>query len=186
MKRNRIADGINHVDLLGIRFSGADRRSLYRLAKSKNARDRRLCLDYLECRQGVYHNRRFIFDIADVLIPDISERVRWGTLTLLGDYAESNPAQLWPVVVKWNTPRSRDIRAGIACCILEHILSHHSSPYFQRAKRVIEDGNRRFGLTLAYCYKTGQSVKSKNAKRFDLFVATLQDAKREKRKYDSH
>jgi len=116
MKRNRIANGINHVDLLGIRFSGAERRSLYRLAKSKNVRDRRLCLDYLECGQGVYHNRRFIFDIADVLIPDISERVRWGTLILLGDYAESNPAQLWPVVVKMGH-RSQSGHQG-GCCLL--------------------------------------------------------------------
>jgi hypothetical protein len=73
---------------------------------------------------------------------------------------------------------------GVACCILEYILEYHFSPYFDRARWLVERGNRRFRLTLAYCWKLGQAAEPGSAKAMDLFVATLTDAQREKARYD--
>ena len=185
MPKNRISRRVPPIELCGIRFSQTERRSLYALARSRDVRDRRLCLEYLWCGAGVYHNRRFIFDIANYLIPDRSQRVRWGMLLLLGDhYAESHPKQLWPLVAKWGSVGNEDIRAGVACCILENILEYHFCRYFCVAKRLIEKGNRRFGLTLTYCWKLGQAAKPRNAHALDAFLHTLTDAKTDKARYD--
>ena len=88
---------------------------------------------------------------------------------MLGDYAGTHPKKLWLLVAKWGTVRNYDIRRGIACCVLEHILEHHFDPYFDQSLAHIQHGNRRFAYTLAYCWKLGEAELPVNATRFNAF-----------------
>jgi len=88
----------------------------------------------------------------------------------LGEYAESHPEAIWPLVVKWGSARIEDIRSGIACCVLEHILEYQFSPFFGRAKAIIERGNGRFADTLSRCWNFGQAERPENAQNLDGFL----------------
>jgi len=103
------------------------------------------------------------------MIPDRSTYVRWQALLMLGQHAKRHPDEIWPSVLKWGTVQNRDIRQGVACCILEHVLEHHFDPYFDRALSHIACGHRRFAYTLAYCWRFGQAESPVNAQRFDSF-----------------
>lgn len=188
MKRNRIRKRIDPSLLWNARLSRAEMDSLLKLAKSEDVSKRRLCVDYLEEIHSQIH-RRFILEVADILVPDRSNKVRWATLSLIGfNYAgeeveligvkgwpipvviDGEPTIIWPegepeevwtardpeciwqFVVRWGSHKSKDIRAGVACCILEVILGNQFDPYFQRCKDVIEGGNRRFAYTLSNCW----------------------------------
>ena len=166
---NRIAAGINPIDLCHIRFSAAERRSLRRLYAHGDLRARRLCVDYLRDGAGVRANRRFIFEMCERLIPDRATHLRWQALLILGRFAQSHPRELWPLVVKWGSDANEDIRTGVACCVLEHILEYyHFVEFFAEAKRVVLAGNRRFARTLSQCYEPDLP---RNGALFRKFVA---------------
>jgi hypothetical protein len=169
---NRIDAGISPDDFPFSRFSPLERESLRKLATSRRVEERRLCVDYLWL--GIEHpqNYRFIVEICDILIPDKSQYVRWQTLLLVGRFAEHRPELIWPLVVKWGSVKSEDIRQGIACCALEHIFEHHFTEYFKIATSLIKEGNHRFKQTLGACWKFGQTEKPKNAKAFDSLLQT--------------
>lgn len=168
MNDNRVLS-FRPSDLAHVRFSGSERQSLLCLYRRGDLRSRRLCVDYLREGVSVRGNRQFIFEMCDRMIPDRSTYIRWQSLLMLGDYAGTHPAKIWPLVLKWGSVRNYDIRRGVACCVLEHILEHHFDPYFDHAIAHIQEGNRRFAYTLAYCWKLGQAESPGNADRFDAF-----------------
>lgn len=108
--------------------------------------------------------------MCDELIPDRSQYVRWQSLLLLGYFVESNPELIWSQVLKWACVKNEDIRSGIACCVLEHILQHHFVEYFPKLKALIESGNKLLADTLSYCWKFGDTEKPANAKKFDALI----------------
>ena len=93
-------------------------------------------------------------------MPDPS--LRWAALVEFRQYCESAPDELWPFVIKWGSVLNRDIRGCVACCLLEHILEHHFEAFFPRCIETINSGNKRFGYTLAGCYKLGEAEMDKN------------------------
>ncbi len=169
-KTNRIDAGIRLVDLPYLRFTLSERESLRRLAKSVDVKERRLCIDYLWL--GTYHrqNYKFLVEMCDELIPDRSQHIRGQSLLLLGYFVKDQPELIWSQIVKWGSGRNSDIRVGIACYILEHLLQHHFSNYFPKVKVLIEQGNNLLADTLSYCYKLGETEKPVNAKRFDALI----------------
>lgn len=168
---NRIEAGIPPIDLWRIRFSADERQALVTLYRRGDLKSRRLAVDYLYEGVGVPQNRRFIFEMCDRLIPDRSSYVRWDSLAILGDYVETHPDRLWPLVLKWGSVKNYRIREGIACGVLEHILEHHFHTFFPKAVEYVEKGHRRFAYTLAYCGKFGQAEEPANSEAFDSFVA---------------
>ena len=166
---NRILSSNSPSDLVHVRFNRSEQRSLLRLYLRGDLRSRRLCVDYLRAGLGVRGNRQFILGMCDRMIPDRSTYVRWQALLMLGQHAERHPDEIWPSVLKWGTVKNRDIRQGVACCVLEHVLEHHFDPYFDRALSHIAGGHRRFAYTLAYCWRLGQAGSPVNAQRFDAF-----------------
>jgi hypothetical protein len=169
---NRIEARIPPIDLWRIRFSADERHALVNLYQRGDLKSRRLAVDYLDEGVGVPQNRRFIFEMCDRMIPDRSEYVRWTAFRILGEYAQTHPEQLWPLVLKWGTVKSYDIRAGIACLVLEHILEYHFDRFFAQAVEYVEEGHRRFAYTLAYCAPFGQTLEPANAEAFNSFVGT--------------
>jgi len=166
---NRILSSKSPSDLVHVRFNRSEQESLLRLYLRGDLRTRRLCVDYLRAGLGVRGNRRFILKMCDRMIPDRSTYIRWQALLMFGQHAERHPDEIWPSVLKWGTVQNRDIRQGVACCILEHVLEHHFDPYFDRALSHIACGHRRFAYTLAYCWRFGQAGSPLNAQRFDSF-----------------
>ena len=133
-QRNRIADRVEPIHVRGARLTPAEAESLRRLAKSKRPTDRWLCVEYLKSLAARPQNRRLVLELADFLIPDRSAYVRWQTLLLLGNhYAASHPGALWPLVAKWGSAANRDIRRGVACCLLEHMLEYRLDEISRRA-----------------------------------------------------
>lgn len=168
--RDRIAQRICPSDLVHVRFSQAERKSLRNLAESPSPADQELCIEYLSNGVGVRSNRRFIVEIADLLLPRRSENVRWGAACrLLGnwEYVRDNPKVVWPLVVKWGSVHSHDIRSAIACCVLEEILQFHFNEYFARCKDIVNRGNRRFAETLAMCWRLGEANEPHSRKALD-------------------
>ncbi len=169
-KTNRIDAGIRLVDLPYLRFTLSERESLRRLAKSVDVKERRISLDYLGL--GVFHkqNYKFMIEMCDELIPDRSQYIRGQSLLLLGYFVKDQPELIWSRTVKWGSSRNSDIRGGIACYVLEHLLQYHFSKYFPKVKVLIEQGNNLLADTLSYCWKFGDTKKPANAKKFDALI----------------
>ena len=112
-------------------------------------------------------------ELADVLILDPNPNIRWAILVDLTKFAEDQPEKLWPLIIKWGSVYNPDIRLGIACCLLEHLLGCHFREFFKRSRQEILGGNRRFAATLNYCHKLGQAEEAANTRIFDDFLASL-------------
>lgn len=95
------------------------------------------------------------------------ENTRWQAAITLGAQCEDNPELTWPLVIKWGSSETEDVRAAISTCVLEHILECHFEEYFQKSKEIIGGGNTLFLDTFRTCAKFGQTKLSENAERFD-------------------
>ena len=89
---------------------------------------------------------------------------------MLHDYIKDDPEAVWPLVTKWGAVRNRDIRAGVAVCVLEHILEFHFEEYFPRIERLIRGGVRRMALTLSMCWHLGKASDPSNSERIKRLV----------------
>src|SRR5688500_1993059 len=81
-----------------------------------------------------------------------SDNVRWQAAIALGEFAESNPEFIWPLVVKHGSRRHADVRMAIATCVLEHILEHHFNRFFPRVQ-MLARLNRWFYDTFQSCWQ---------------------------------
>ena len=167
---DRIEERVDPFCLFPCRFTPQERHSLTALYQRGDLKSRRLAASYIWAGHGVHGNRLFIFDMCDRMIPDRSGYVRSQALMTLGMYVETHPHNLWPLVLKWGSVKNYDIRALIACFVLEHILEYHFETFFPQAVEYVEEGHRRFAYTLAYCWKFGQAEQPANSEAFDSFV----------------
>jgi hypothetical protein len=172
---DRIASGVDPLDLFRPRFTAAERESLRKLAESPDPKARRRCVDYLDQGLRVPSNRRIILELAGRLITDRSRNVRWGIALRLGWLAEEDPGALWPLIEIWGSAPSKDIRRAIACCVLEHALDvpAHFPRIFEKCRKLVLGGNRRFAFTLSCCHPPSRKA---HARRFAAFLASLDPA----------
>ena len=159
MKRTRKI--INHVAKYGAGgyfcsgsvLTADEQATLRLLAGSKNRHQRKRCAEWLKAIADVKANQPLVLELADILIPDRDQNIRWGILTIalspkLGNW---DCADLWPLVVKWGSVRNTDIRTAVGVCVLEHLLELAPEEYVGKAQRLIASGNKRFAFTLACC-----------------------------------
>ena len=139
-------------------------------------RDRELCLDFLENCFDVRNNRRFVLRLLDCLAGDKNNDVRWHAFVLVGDFVEEHPEKVWPIVLRYGSHPSYDMRGAVACCLLEHLLEHHFHQYFPKVKRILLRGDKRFAYTLSRCYFLGQ------AKVHEVEIGSLIKAARKRRR----
>ena len=135
--------------------------------------DRKRCVEWFRLGSSEPRNLPILLELADVLILDPNPNIRWGILVDLTKFVEDQPRKLWPLIIKWGSVYNHDIRTGVACCLLEHLLQYHFAEFFERSRQEILGGNRRFASTLKYCHKLGQAEDAENAHRFDDFIASL-------------
>jgi len=128
--------------LNNIVFDRDEKEYIERLATSPMTRQRRQALDYMETSLLVRGNRDFILTMAHLLIPDQNNKIRWRTLSMISCYIKPFPSKLWPFIVNYGTARSKDLRLGVACCLLEHLLEHHFESYFSRIEKLLYKDSR--------------------------------------------
>jgi len=109
-----------------------------------------------------------IIDGADKDLASPDGSTRWQGAIALGEFCESDPEAIWPMVEKWGSSAKEDIRTAIATCVLEHILEHHFEPFFDRCAKLVQGGNVEFADTFWRCWRTGKANEPANAARFDL------------------
>ena len=104
---------------------------------------------------------------ADAALASPDEDTRWQAAIALGQFCETHPTAIWPLVEKWGSSDDEDTRTAIATCVLEHVLECHFEPFFARTAKLIRQGNVLFADTFCGCWRLGQANESANAAKFD-------------------
>jgi len=100
---------------------------------------------------------------------------RWQAIIDVGEFAQSNPDEVWAFVAKWGRYRSADLRAAVATCVLEHLLEHHFRRIFPRAADLARI-NQNFARTLTMCWLLGQAKRPANSWAFLSLAQELRHA----------
>lgn len=104
--------------------------------------------------------------------PDGREDPRWQALLDVAEHIESDPDAVWDFARHWADHDDEDLRAGVAACLLEHLLEHHFERIFPRVELACA-GSVRFADTFRRCWKFGESELPRNAARFDALQRSL-------------
>lgn len=95
------------------------------------------------------------------------EDTHWQAAIALGEFSETDPETIWPLVEKWGSCPDEDTRDAIATCVLEHILEANFEPFFSRVAQLIQQGNFNFAETFLGCWKFGEAKLPCNSEKFD-------------------
>lgn len=98
--------------------------------------------------------------------PEGEDDPRWQAMILLADFIPTEPEAIWTFVERWGKHPNEDLRAGVACVLLEHLLEYHFGLIFPRAERLALK-SKRFSFTLAMCSKFGTTKEPINTARFE-------------------
>lgn len=93
--------------------------------------------------------------VAESLLPgrpaqDGKRDARWQVIIRLATFIESDPELLWRFCVKWGKHAQDDLRAAVACCLLEHLLEEHRD--LIPAAKMESRKSVRFAKTYAMCW----------------------------------
>jgi hypothetical protein len=102
---------------------------------------------------------------------------RWQAVIAVGDFVESDPEPVWLFIERWGKHPDEDLRAAIACCLLEHLLEYHFDLVFPRMERLARS-NPCFAEMVGWCGSFGQSELPQNAARRSKLVEELENARR--------
>ena len=97
---------------------------------------------------------------------------RWQAAIRLGEFVDSEPDAVWPVVARWGVSDDSDTRMAIATCVLEHLLEHHFDMLFPRVES-LGLADRRFADTVSSCWQFGQSAELANGARLEALQERL-------------
>jgi hypothetical protein len=111
--------------------------------------------------------------LAQALVSDADNYCRWQALIVIGESVETDPEQVWQVVEKFGASDDADMRAGVACVLLEELLAHHFATYFPIVQERVESGDEAFAATFSICWKHGQTEEAENAALFDSLQAAI-------------
>ena len=99
------------------------------------------------------------------------ERTRWQAAIALGEFVESQPEKIWPVIVRHGSRRHADTRMAIATCVLEQ---YHFDAFFPLVAEVARSSHW-FGNTFRLCWAMGEAELPKNIKRWRKLERELED-----------
>jgi hypothetical protein len=86
------------------------------------------------------------------LVADADNNCRWQALIVIGESLESDPDSVWAVVEEFGDSPDDDMRTGVACILLEHLLDADFDEYFPRTRDLIRRGRTRFADCLSTCW----------------------------------
>ena len=119
------------------------------MTASANA-DRRLLAIMLMQKQTSHRKIEPYLTIGREMIEDADNDCRWQALILVGEYIQTKPKLVWETVKRYGISDDDDLRAGVACVLLEHLMEHHPR-YRPQAKR-ISSKSKQFADTLSTCW----------------------------------
>ena len=90
---------------------------------------------------------------------------RWQAIIRVAEFAESDPDELRRFALKWGIHDDEDLRAGIAACLLEHLLQYHFEQIVPLVAAAAH-ANPRFANTFLRCLQFGHALEPGNAARF--------------------
>lgn len=89
--------------------------------------------------------------LARELIDDTDNTCRWQALIVVGEFIKTQPDDIWLLIKQYGQSGDEDMRMGVACVLLEHLLEHHRSRFVGRAKRLASK-SPKFKYTLDMCW----------------------------------
>jgi len=75
---------------------------------------------------------------------------RWQALVAVAEGIKSEPDIVWSVISRYGGSSDGDMRGGIACVLLEHLLDEHFEEYLPRVRESAR-ADEVFCQTLAMC-----------------------------------
>ena len=133
--------------------------SLAELLTMSKSRDPRVRLKALFLMRKQLRNgrpRRYLA-LAKRLVADPDKNCRWQALIVVGEFIRSNPEAVWKVICRRGVSADKDMRAGVATVLLEHLLEHHFSSFFPRVRTRVKKGSWRLADTLSSCLPFGRA-----------------------------
>jgi hypothetical protein len=104
--------------------------------------------------------------------PDGEIDPRWQAIIAVAEYLESDPEPVWEFVMQWGVYPDSDLQAGIATCILEHLLEHHFDLVFPRVAELARV-NPNFANTVRFCWSFGQAEAPRSQRALKALLAEL-------------
>lgn len=95
------------------------------------------------------------FEMAHTMMRDPDNTCRWQALIVIGHFLEDNPDAVWQVVREFGGSGDEDMRAGVACVLLEALLEAHFEDYFPKVRKWILLGPVTVAETLDMCWFDG-------------------------------
>ncbi len=90
------------------------------------------------------------------MINDLDNDCRWQALIVVGEFLDCAPGEVWKVIEQYGTSADADMRAGVGCVLLEHLLEKFDRRYRARVNRLAAR-SVEFANTLAYCWYSSRT-----------------------------
>ena len=90
----------------------------------------------------------------------------------LAEFIPTDPEPVWMFCQRWGQSPDADLRAGVATCLLEHLLEHHFAAFFPRVEAEVQ-WHPLFADCFAYCWPIGEAEAPQNRRRFDALKASV-------------
>jgi hypothetical protein len=112
--------------------------------------------------------KRKCFDLAAAILTTLMKDpigdVRNRAVCSLNPFLKTFPDDVWSIIEKYSNSPDREMRAAIACCLLEHIFEEDFRKYFGKVKKIIHKGGtkgRRMLDTLDTCWYFDNETEAK-------------------------
>ena len=113
---------------------------------------------------------------------------RWQAIICVGQFIQTHPEEVWTFTRKWAKHPQWDLRAAIACCLLEHLIEEHFDLLFPKVEAECRTSPRFASTYRICCAYVRRSLPQHEARLLRLDRAIVQkrigsSKKRNRRKY---
>lgn len=137
------------------------RASLRQLCRSRSSGRRLLALMVMRREMDRRGPISGYSQIASRLVSDRNNACRWQALIVIGEFVKTRPEVVWRIVATYGSSLDADLRMGIACVLLEHLLDHHFRSYLPVVRERVLAGDRDFANTLSSCWLSSPERRKK-------------------------
>ena len=126
---------------------------LSQMSTSPDAATRRLAVALIQKQVTAGEPLQEYIPILRSLVADPDHSCRWQSQIQLSEVIWSgDPDIAWEVVVEHADSEDEDLRAAIACVLLEDLLDEHFDDYFPRVREMALQGSPRIINTISTCW----------------------------------
>jgi len=91
------------------------------------------------------------FHLGRTAIDDADNDCRWQGLIIVGEYIPTQALAVWEIIANYGESQDEDMRTGIACVLLEHLLEQDERTYRPMAEALAARSSL-FYKTLGICW----------------------------------